>query len=300
MAAKKQALGMGLEGMFGATIAKAPKKSQEKESEIKGGEVLLKVSTIEPNREQPRKNFDEDALIELSESIKQVGILSPLLVQKRKDYYEIIAGERRWRAAKMAGLKEVPVIIKDVSNQEILEMSIIENIQRERLNPIEEAFAYKRLINEFQLKQDEVAERVSKSRTAVTNSMRLLKLDERVQQMVIDEMISTGHARAILAIEDGEEQFSVATKAFDEKLSVRDIEKLVKSLQKKKEEKASKKETSKKEYDYIYQDIAQKLSSKIGTKVQVNSKAKGKGKIEIEYYSDDELDRIMQMILSIQ
>ena len=300
MAAKKQALGMGLEGMFGATIAKAPKKSQEKESEIKGGEVFLKVSTIEPNREQPRKNFDEDALIELSESIKQVGILSPLLVQKRKDYYEIIAGERRWRAAKMAGLKEVPVIIKDVSNQEILEMSIIENIQRERLNPIEEAFAYKRLINEFQLKQDEVAERVSKSRTAVTNSMRLLKLDERVQQMVIDEMISTGHARAILAIEDGEEQFSVATKAFDEKLSVRDIEKLVKSLQKKKEEKASKKETSKKEYDYIYQDIAQKLSSKIGTKVQVNSKAKGKGKIEIEYYSDDELDRIMQMILSIQ
>lgn len=300
MAAKKQALGMGLEGMFGGSSAKATKKSAEKEHEVKSGEVLLKINMIEPNREQPRKNFDEDSLIELSESIKQVGILSPLLVQKRKDYYEIIAGERRWRAAKMLGLKEVPVVIKDVSNQEILEMSIIENIQRERLNPIEEAFAYKRLIDEFHLKQDEVAERVSKSRTAVTNSMRLLKLDERVQQMVIDEMITTGHARAILAIEDNEEQFAAATKTFDEKLSVRDVEKLVKSLQKKKEEKTNKKEAVKKEYDYIYQDIAEKLSSKIGTKVQVNGKPKGKGKIEIEYYSDEELDRIMQLILSIQ
>lgn len=297
--AAKRGLGMGLEGMFGTDTGSAVKKSASKKKEETGGEVLLKISMVEPNREQPRKNFDEDALIELSESIRQVGILSPILVQKRDDYYEIIAGERRWRAAKLAGLKEVPVIIKDLSEQEILEISIIENIQRERLNPIEEAFAYKRLIQEFHLKQDEVAERVSKSRTAVTNSMRLLKLDERVQQMVISDMISTGHARAILAVEDKEEQFTLANKVFDEKLSVRDTEKLVKSLQKKNESQKKAKEEKPKN-DFIYEDIAERLSSKIGTKVQVNHKAKGNGRIEIEYYSDEELDRIMQLILSIQ
>lgn len=194
-------------------------------------EMKVKIGEVEPNREQPRKKFDEDALLELSESIKQFGILQPLLVQKKDGYYEIIAGERRWRAAKLAGVKEVPVIVKDFTSQEIVEISLIENIQREDLNPIEEALAYKRLMEEFRLKQDEIAERVSKSRTAVTNSIRLLKLDERVQRMVVDEMISTGHARALLAIEDGDDQYTIAMKIFDEKLSVRETERLVKNLQ---------------------------------------------------------------------
>ena len=209
-------------------VAVDTKKSSQQETG--NGERMMKISMIEPNREQPRKKFDEDALQELSESIKQYGILQPLLVSDKKDYYEIVAGERRWRAAKMAGLKEVPVVVKEFSTQEIVEISLIENIQREDLNPVEEAMAYKRLIDEFHLKQDEIAERVSKSRTAVTNSMRLLKLDSRVQQMMVDEMISAGHARAILAISDSEQQYNVAMKVFDEKLSVRETEKLVKSI----------------------------------------------------------------------
>lgn len=298
--AVKKGLGMGLEGMFGADSTTAPvKKSSGKKKEEKASEVTLKISMVEPNREQPRKNFDEDSLIELAESIKQVGILSPIIVQKRDDYYEIIAGERRWRAAKLAGLKEVPVIVKELTQQEMLEISIIENIQRERLNPIEEAFAFKRLIDEFHLKQDEVAERVSKSRTAVTNSLRLLKLDERVQQMIISDMLTTGHARAILPIEDKEEQFILANRIFDEQLSVRDVEKLVKKLLKN-GEKQDKTKKNIVENAYIYENIAERLSTKIGTKVQVNHKAKGNGRIEIEYYSDEELDRIMQLILSIQ
>ena len=235
MAAKKGGLGKGLDSLItdkvsmGAATQTAEKTRDEKS--IEG--IIVNINKVEPNREQPRKNFDEDALVELSESIKQFGVLQPLLVQDKKDYYEIIAGERRWRAAKLAGLKEVPVIIKDLTDIEIVEYALIENIQRENLNPIEEAFAYKRLLTEFNLKQDEVAERVSKSRTAVTNSMRLLKLDERVQQMVIDDMISTGHARALLGIEDKEKQFATAQKIFDEKLSVRETEKLVKKKQQK-------------------------------------------------------------------
>lgn len=197
----------------------------------------MKINEVEPNRDQPRKNFDEDALLELSDSIKQFGVLQPLLVRKRKDYYEIIAGERRWRAAKLAGVKEVPVIVKEYTDQEILEIGLIENIQRENLNPIEEAIAFKRLLEEFNLKQDEVAERVSKSRTAVTNSMRLLKLSDKVQQMIIDDMISTGHARALLAIDDPELQYTLANKIFDEKLSVRETEKLVKEIKNPKNQK---------------------------------------------------------------
>lgn len=247
---------------------------------------------VEPNREQPRKNFDEDALMELADSIKQFGLLQPILVQDRKDYYEIIAGERRWRAAKLAGLKEVPVIIKNLSEQEIVEISLIENIQRENLNPIEEAQAFKRLLNEFHLKQDEVAERVSKSRTAVTNSMRLLKLCDEVQQMVINEMISTGHARALLAIEDTELQYSVAQKIFDEKLSVRDVEKLVKNI--------NKPEKPKKEInqslEVIYRDIEEKLKQSLSTKVAVLSKENGAGKIEIEFYSHEDLDRLVDSL----
>ena len=234
--------------------------------------------------------------MELADSIKQFGILQPLIVQKKKDYYEIIAGERRWRAAKLAGVKEVPIIVKKYTDQEIVEISLIENIQRENLNPIEEAMAYKRLLEEFDLKQDEVAERVSKSRTAVTNSMRLLKLSERVQQMIVDDMISTGHARALLAIDDEEQQFMLANKIFDEKLSVRETEKLVKALKNpKKEVKKVKRERM-----FVYNDLADHMKNIIGTKVSVNPKANGKGKIEIEYYSEDELERIYDLIMSIQ
>jgi ParB family chromosome partitioning protein len=256
----------------------------------------VKLSEIEPNREQPRKHFDEDSLLELAESIKQYGIIQPLVVQKRKDYYEIIAGERRWRAAKMAGLKEVPVIVKNYTEQEIVEISLIENIQRENLNPIEEAQAYKRLLTEFQLKQDEVAERVSKSRTAVTNSMRLLKLDEKVQQMVIDDMISSGHARALLAVEDKEMQYTLAMKIFDEKLSVREVEKLVKSVQNKEEEK--KKEE--KDNSFIYKDIEERIKTILGTKVKVKNRKSNKGCIEIEYYSNQELERLLDLFESLQ
>ena len=259
-------------------------------------EQTLKLNLIEPNSEQPRKNFDEESLQELADSIKQFGLLQPILVQDRKDYYEIIAGERRWRAAKLAGLKEVPIIVKEFTEQEIVEISLIENIQRENLNPIEEAMAYKRLLKEFNLKQDEVAERVSKSRTAVTNSMRLLKLNDRVQQMIIDDMISTGHARALLAIEDEEQQYMLANKIFDEKLSVRETEKLVKALKNpKKEEKKPEVENQ-----FVYTNLEEQMKSLIGTKVSVHAKANGKGKIEIEYYSPDDLERIYELLMTIQ
>ena len=236
-------------------------------------------------------------MLELSESIKQYGILQPLLVSDKKDYYEIVAGERRWRAAKLAGLKEVPVIVKEFTDQELVEISLIENIQREDLNPVEEAMAYKRLIDEFHLKQDEVAERVGKSRTAVTNSMRLLKLSEKVQQMLIDEMITAGHARAILAISDKEKQETVAMKVFDEKLSVRETEALVKRmLEPPKTEKKSKFTTAE---DAIYESLEEKMKSIMGTRVQIHRKKNDKGKIEIEYYSKDELERIIDLFESI-
>ncbi len=306
MAVKRNGLGKGLDSLIpdksdktSKTTVKSNQKSlneNKKEKNDKSGEVLVKINKVEPNREQPRKDFDEDALLELADSIKQFGILQPLLVQKKNDYYEIIAGERRWRAAKIAGIKEIPVIIKNFTEQEILEISLIENIQRENLNPIEEAMAYKKLLDEFHLKQDEVAERVSKSRTAVTNSMRLLKLDARVQQMIVDDMITTGHARALLAIDDEEQQYMLANKIFDEKLSVRETEKLVKLLKKpKKEEKNEEKVPS-----FIYENLAEKMKSIIGTKVNVNPKSNGKGKIEIEYYSEEELERIFDMIMSIR
>ena len=229
MVAKKSGLGKGLDALIPAGNKKTVVKKDsepviiEKIVEKKGVETL-KITEVEPNREQPRKNFDEDALLELADSIKQYGVIQPLIVQKKADHYEIIAGERRWRAAKMAGVKEIPVIIKDYTDQQVMEISLIENIQREDLNPIEEAMAYKNLMEEFHLKQDEIAEKVSKSRTAVTNSMRLLKLDKRVQQMMIDDMISAGHARTLITIEDPDAQYNIATKIFDEKLSVRETE----------------------------------------------------------------------------
>lgn len=310
MAAKRNGLGKGLDSLIpdksdkigknvakkSANVAKAPENEEESlKNEERTGETLLKINQVEPNRDQPRKEFDEDALLELADSIKQYGVLQPLLVQKKNDYYEIIAGERRWRAAKIAGIKEIPVVIKSYSEQEIVEISLIENIQRENLNPIEEAMAFKRLLEEFNLKQDEVAERVSKSRTAVTNSMRLLKLSDKVKQMIVDDMISTGHARALLAIDDEEQQYIIATKVFDEKLSVRETEKLVKSL--KNPKKPAEKE--KIEHTFVYKDIAEKMKNIMGTKVNINAKANGKGRIEIEYYSEDELERIYDLIMTI-
>lgn len=301
MAVKRNGLGKGLDSLIPnktEKTVKTEKKPEQKneESQNSSGEILVKINQVEPNREQPRKEFDEDSLMELADSIKQFGILQPLLVQKRKDYYEIIAGERRWRAAKIAGIKEVPIIIRDYTNQEIVEISLIENIQRENLNPIEEAMAYKRLLEEFHLKQDEVAERVSKSRTAVTNSMRLLKLSPRVQQMIVDDMISTGHARALLAIDDEEQQYQLANRIFDEKLSVRETEKLVKALKNPKKEVKKQKA----EHTFVYDNIEEQMKNIIGTKVSVNPKANGKGKIEIEYYSEEELERIYDLIMTIR
>ena len=303
MPVKKSGLGKGLDSLIPNKNVKSAKpsvkadekKAAPKEEILEAGPIMVKINKVEPNREQPRKDFDEDALMELADSIKQFGVLQPILVQKKKDYYEIIAGERRWRAAKLAGLKEVPIIVKEFTEQEIVEISLIENIQRENLNPIEEAMAFKKLLEEFQLKQDEVADRVSKSRTAVTNSMRLLKLDDKVQQMIIDEMISTGHARALLAIDDKKLQYELANRIFDEKLSVRDTEKLVKEIKNPKKTKEKVKTVN----DFIYKDLANKMKEVMGTKVSIASKGNGKGKIEIEYYSDEELERMFDMIMSI-
>ena len=284
-------LGKGLDALI-----PAGDKKITKEENTKGAETVVKITKVEPNRSQPRKNFDEDALQELADSIKQFGLLQPILVQDKGEYYEIIAGERRWRAAKLAGLKEVPVIIRNYSSQEIVEISLIENIQREDLNPIEEAQAYKRLLTEFNLKQDEVAERVSKSRTAVTNSMRLLKLCDGVQQMIIDDMLSTGHARALIPIEDPELQLQLAQRIFDEKLSVREVEKLVKSILQPAEEKPKKEEIPQ-SLMYIYQNIENKLKDKLSRKVAISPKGKnGSGKIEIEFYSNDDLEKLIEIL----
>ena len=296
--AVKKGLGKGLDSLITNKVEKPVVTDVGVDKE--NGAVLVNISKVEPNREQPRKKFDEDALLELSESIKQFGVLQPLLVQDRTDYYEIIAGERRWRAAKLAGVKEVPVIIKNLSEQEIAEISLIENIQREDLNPIEEAQAYKRLLTEFNLKQDEVAERVSKSRTAVTNAMRLLKLNEKVQQMLIDEMLTTGHARALLAIEDEDKQYEVAQRIFDEKLNVRDTEKLVKNIQNEKNNPSGEKNKIDPQLIAVYRDLEEQMKSILGTKVFINPKDEKKGKLEIEYYSQDELDRIIDLIRTVE
>ena len=294
-------LGKGLDSMIPPkrTARAQAQDSAANKNANKSGEVILKINDVEPNKNQPRRTFNEDSLIELSESIKQHGIVQPLVVAKQKDYYEIIAGERRWRAAKIAGLKEVPVIIKDYSPQEIMEVALIENIQREDLNPIEEAKAYKNLIDEYNLKQDQVAEKVSKSRTAVTNALRLLKLDDRVQEMLINENISSGHARALLGLDDAEKQYNIATQIFDEKLSVRETEKLVKKIQNNKDIPVEKKKVSDPAMEAIYHDLEEKMKSILGTKVAINKKDDQKGKIEIEYYSMDELDRIIDLIRTI-
>lgn len=289
--AKRSGLGKGLDLLIPNSVGmKEDKKVEDKK------ESFIKISEVEPNRNQPRKSFNEDALQELADSIKQFGIIQPLVVQKKEDYYQIIAGERRWRAAKLAGLKEVPVIIKDYTDEEIMEIALIENLQREDLNPIEEAMAYKQLIKDYKLKQDEIAEKVSKSRVAITNSMRLLKLSEKVQNMIVDEMISSGHGRALLGIENEAMQISLATKIFDEKLSVRETEQLVKNIINPKEKK------QKEEYkdNFIYEKIENEFREIIGSNVSIKRKSQDKGKIEIDYYSSEDLERIMELIKSIR
>ena len=262
---------------------------------VKKVEQTLNINRIEPNKNQPRKEFNEDALQELADSIKQFGVIEPLVVVKRKGYYELIAGERRWRAARLAGLKEVPVVIKDYDDQQSVEIALIENIQREDLNPIEEAHAYERLIQEFNLTQDEVAERVSKSRTTVTNALRLLKLTEKVQQMLIDDMLSTGHVRALITIADPQLQYETAMYIFDKKLSVRETESYVKKLlNKKPKEKTSEKEDP--ELSFLYKAIENRLKESLGTKTTIKAKTKDSGKIEIEYYSQEDLERITQLL----
>ena len=277
-----------------------PELNQNAENQD-GRERMIRLSMIEPNRSQPRKNFEEDALAELADSIRQYGVLQPLLVKDQGTYYEIIAGERRWRAAKIAGLKEIPVIVCNYSDLEIVEISLIENIQRENLNPVEEARAFKRLLEEFDLKQDELAERVSKSRTTVTNSLRLLKLDERVLEMLEEDMISAGHARALLSIDEKEKQYTLAVRIFDENLSVRETEKLVKKITESPGKRLTGSTSSKNvTEDAVFESLQEKMKEIMGTKVLIQRKRNNKGKIEIEYYSMEELDRIISLIESIK
>mgnify|MGYP000371699041 FL=1 len=303
--APKRGLGRGLSNLIptdDTTEDVSPKASKQtktgavtKTEVVKKVEQTLNINRIEPNKNQPRKEFNEDALQELADSIKQFGVIEPLVVVKRKGYYELIAGERRWRAARLAGLKEVPVVIKDYDDQQIVEIALIENIQREDLNPIEEAHAYERLIQEFNLTQDEVAERVSKSRTTVTNALRLLKLTEKVQQMLIDDMLSTGHVRALITITEPQLQYETAMYIFDKKLSVRETESYVKKLlNKKPKEKTSEKEDT--ELSFLYKAIENRLKESLGTKTTIKAKTKDSGKIEIEYYSQEDLERITQLL----
>ena len=297
MAAKKGGLGKGLDSL----IVKKEEGVVAVNPEQHGAPVEVDINKVEPNKLQPRKNFDEDKLQELADNIKIHGIVNPIIVQDRKGYYEIIGGERRWRAARLAGFKKVPVIIKKLSEQEFVEISLIDNIQREQLNPIEEAMAFARLIDEFNLKQDEVAERVSKSRTTITNALRLLKLDKRVQDMIVDDKLSTGHARAMLAITDPEKQYEFAERAFDEKMSVRDVEREVKKLlNDKKSDKKSKAAEIDSQLAAVYQETQERLKGILGTKVFINAKDNKSGKLEIEYYSQDELNRIVELLENIK
>ncbi len=315
MAKAKRGLGKGLGAFFGEEVVqevsndqlnekKEPYKTDGKDGELseekeqeEGGEFFLKLSKIEPNREQPRKDFGEEQLQELADSIRRYGVLQPLLVQKNGDLYEIIAGERRWRAAKLAGVKEVPVVVREYNKQQAMEIALIENVQREDLNPIEEAVAYQRLMQEFHLKQEEIAERVSKNRSTITNSMRLLNLAPEIQQMLIDGLISSGHARALLAVSDTQQQLELADRIVREHLSVREVEKLVKALGKAPKEKKKVKEDE--ALELIFKNLEERMKTVVGTKVNINRKDRSKGKIEIEYYSEAELERIVELIETI-
>ena len=292
---KKRGLGRGLNALINTgSDTENNKENTKKNHEYK--EVFINISLVEPNRNQPRKEFDKESLSELANSIKQYGILQPIIVQKNGDMYEIIAGERRWRAAKEAGLTEVPVIVRDYDKQKVMEISIIENIQREDLNPIEEAMAYQSLMEEYGLKHDELAEKVSKNRSTITNSMRLLKLSKDIQQMLIDGKISTGHAKVLLSVEDINEQEKIAQELIDKSLSVRELEKLVKKYTKPRRKKDDKDD---KDYSLFYREYEDRLKDILGTKVQINTKDKNKGRIEIDYYSAAELERIVELLNSI-
>lgn len=302
MATKKNALGKnplekkgkGLNAVIDGGRADKVEKSKPAAPASGNGEVKLKITEVEPNTNQPRKEFDQEKLQELADSISQHGIVEPIVVTKQDGYYEIIAGERRWRAAKLAGLKEVPVVIKEYSSQERMEIALIENIQREDLNPVEEAKAYQHLIEEYKLKQEDVAKKVSKNRSTITNALRLLKLPDPILEMLISGDISGGHARALLAIDDSNKQIKIADKIVKDRLSVREVEKLVKE----KSEKESKpKEKKKLGQEAIYEDLEEKLTRAVGTKVRINRKNASQGKIEIEYYSMDELETITKKLL---
>ena len=263
-----------------------------------GKEYMVKLSLVEPNREQPRKNFDKEQISELADSIKKYGVLQPLLVQKKGTRYEIIAGERRWRAAREAGLKEIPVVVKEYSKQQAMEISLIENVQRADLNPVEEAMAYQKLMQEFDLTQEEIAERVSKNRSTITNSLRLLKLDKRVLEMLVQNQITGGHARTLLGLEDQEQQYQAALKVVSEKMSVRDVEKLVKRLNRP-EKPRKEKEEEEKDISFIFKDLEERMKQAVGTKVTINRRDRNKGKVEIEYYSQAELERIVELMESL-
>lgn len=291
---KKRGLGRGLNALINTGPDIEVKEKSKDNNDNK--EVFVNISLVEPNRNQPRKEFDKEALSELAASIKQYGILQPIMVQKNGDMYEIIAGERRWRAAKEAGLKEVPVIVRDYDKQKIMEISIIENIQRENLNPIEEAMAYQCLMEEYGLKHDELADKVSKNRSTITNSMRLLRLSENIQQMIIDGKISTGHAKVLLSVEKKEEQENIAAELISKSLSVRELEKLVKKYIKPRKKKENKETV---DYSLFYKEYEDKLKDILGTKVQINTKDKNKGRIEIDYYSAAELERIVELLNTI-
>ena len=295
MAVKRGGLGKGLDALISEKPVEKKKTNTKAEATNSDSTREISINEIEPNKNQPRERFDEDGLVDLADSIKQHGIFQPIIVTKGENgFYQIVAGERRWRAAKMAGLKTIPALVRDYSELEILEISLLENLQRENLNPIEEAKTYKRFMDEFHMKQDEVAEKVSKSRATVANSLRLLNLDGRVQEMLIEEMISMGHARALLGISDSNNQYSLATEVFDKKLSVREVEKLVKKFNEKEPEKHKEAVVR----DFLYGDLENNLKEILGSKVNICDK-NGKGKIEIEYYSKDDLDRIYELLYSI-
>lgn len=296
--AVKRGLGKGLgekgKGIM-ALIPGADEIVEETLKEVgKEGIVYLPIDKIEPNKNQPRKQFNEDTLNELSESIKQEGIINPILVREKDGYYEIIGGERRWRASKLAGISEIPVIIRALTDEEVAKIALIDNLQRENLNAIDEAKAYKQMMNDFGYTQDQVADIVSKSRVAITNCLRLLKLDGKIQTMIVEGMISQGHARAILALPEGIDPVSFAEKVFDEKLSVRETEKEIKNLQKKKKEKTPVKKNS--QLEAVYGDLEEKLKNLLGTKVKINSKDDNKGSIEIEYYSQEQMADIIERL----
>ena len=296
----KKGLGKGLDALIPNVVkndtAEENTKAAREQSKnaTDDSRTMVSINKVEPNRKQPRRKFDEDALQELSDSIKIHGLISPILVQDRGDHYEIIAGERRWRASKLAGLKEVPVIIGNYSEKEILEISLIENMQRKDLNPIEEAQGFKRLVDEYDLTQDEIAETLSKSRSAITNSIRLLKLSDKVQEMLIEDLISAGHGRALLAIEDTEKQEEVAQRIVDERLNVRDVEKLVNSLKKPVKPRPVTDEALK----VFYHDMEENLKMAVGTKVSISGKGNGAGTVTIEFYNNEDLDRIAAKLRS--